>query len=61
MNTDGQMHNGNNILQIKKEHIPRPSLVRNNNVYLDVKEIRLSGHDIKFYESIHIKIPKIEK
>lgn len=61
MNTDTQIETKNDILQIETKTISRPSLVRNNNIFLDMKEKRLSENDIRFYKSIHIKIPEIEK
>lgn len=61
MNTDTQKQVNNNNLQNKKYTIPRPHLVRNQNVYIDVKEKRFSEHDIRFYKSIQLKIPELEK
>jgi hypothetical protein len=61
MNTDTQIQVNNNNLQTKETPIPRPLLVRNQNVCLDVNEKHLSKPYIHFYKSIQLEIPEIEK
>ena len=61
MNTDTQKQVNNNNLQNQETPIPRPRLVRNQNVCLDVNEKHLSEHDIRFYKSIQLRIPELEK
>lgn len=61
MNIGTQTQDETNILQNQTEPIPRPALVRNQNVCIDVKEKHFSEHDIRFYKSIQLKIPGIEK
>ena len=61
MNTDTQTQVNNNNLQNQYNVIPRPRLVRNQNVYFDVKKKTLSEHDMRFYKRIQLKIPELEK
>ena len=61
MNTDTQTQVNNNNLPNKETPIPRPRLVRNQNVCLDVNEKPLSEDYIHFYKSIQLEIPGIEK
>lgn len=58
MTTDVQLQLKKNNLQKKESPIPRPLLVRNQNVCLDVKENPLSGNELHFYKSIQLKYQK---